>query len=119
MTRLVVAQALPQLLGDARHADRIPITDMPLDQLAELNDWSAEASVLTSPDLYCRLEHTPGEEIAWQVEHGYFEGAPLATFTQDALAASSATSSPTWPRPWRWSGPSPTSPSARGTETAP
>ncbi|MGX1853855.1 DUF317 domain-containing protein [Streptomyces sp. NPDC055299] len=78
-----VTQALPQLLGDARHADRIPITDMPLDQLAELNDWSAEDGALTSPDLYCRLQHTPGQEIAWQVEHVYFEGAPLATFTQD------------------------------------
>ncbi|MFD3420115.1 MULTISPECIES: DUF317 domain-containing protein [Streptomyces] len=78
-----VTQALPQLLGDARHADRIPITDMPLDQLAELNGWSAEDSLLTSPDLYCRLEHTPGEETAWQVEHVCHEGAPLATFTQD------------------------------------
>lgn len=78
-----VTQALPQLLGDARHADRIPITDMPLDQLAELNGWSAEDGALTSPDLYCRLKHTPGEEIAWQVEHFYHEGAPLATFTRD------------------------------------
>ncbi|MCL7493820.1 DUF317 domain-containing protein [Streptomyces sp. MCA2] len=78
-----VTQALPQLLGDVRHADRIPITDMSLDQIAELNDWSAEDGALTSPDLYCRLQHTPGEEIAWQVEHVYFEGAPLATFTQD------------------------------------
>ncbi|WP_405842495.1 DUF317 domain-containing protein [Streptomyces platensis] len=78
-----VTQALPQLLGDARHADRIPITNMPLDQLAELNDWSAEDDILTSPDLYCRLQHTPGEEITWQVEHAYFEGAPLAMFTQD------------------------------------
>ncbi|MCZ1006869.1 DUF317 domain-containing protein [Streptomyces lydicus] len=78
-----VTQALPQLLGDARHADRIPITDMSLDKLAELNGWSAEDGVLTSPDLYCRMEHMPAEEIAWQVEHVYFEGAPLATFTQD------------------------------------
>ncbi|MGW2917785.1 DUF317 domain-containing protein [Streptomyces angustmyceticus] len=78
-----VTQALPQLLGDARHADRIPITDMPLSQIAELNGWSAEDGVLTSPDLYCRLQHTPGQEIAWQAEHAYFEGAPLATFTQD------------------------------------
>ncbi|MEU8784815.1 DUF317 domain-containing protein [Streptomyces sp. NPDC048637] len=78
-----VTQALPQVLGDARHSERIPITDMPLDQLTELNGWSAEDNVLTSPDLYCRLEHTPGQEITWQVEHVYFEGAPLATFTQD------------------------------------
>ncbi|MFD7013897.1 DUF317 domain-containing protein [Streptomyces sp. NPDC059928] len=74
---------MPQLLGDARHADRIPITDIPLEQIAELNHWSAHGNVLTSPDHYCRLEHTPGQEIAWQVEHLYYEGAPLATFTQD------------------------------------
>ncbi|WP_326731791.1 DUF317 domain-containing protein [Streptomyces phaeochromogenes] len=78
-----VTQALPQLLGDTRYTERIPITDMPLDQLAELNDWSVEGGVLTSPDLYCRLEYTPDEEIAWQVEHLYYENAPLATFTQD------------------------------------
>ncbi|MFJ6752152.1 DUF317 domain-containing protein [Streptomyces sp. NPDC091266] len=78
-----VTQALPQLLGDARYTERIPITDMSLDQLAELNDWSVEGGVLTSPDLYCRLEYTPDEEIAWQVEHLYYENAPLATFTQD------------------------------------
>lgn len=79
-----VPQALPQLLGDSRHADRIPITDMPPDKVAELHGWTAEDSLLTSPDLYCRLEHTPGQEITWQVEHVYYEGAPLATFTQDA-----------------------------------
>ncbi|WP_406463310.1 DUF317 domain-containing protein [Streptomyces sp. NBC_01622] len=82
-----VTQALPQLLGDARHADRIPITDMPLDQLAALHDWSANGDVLTSPDLYCRLHHTPGENISWRVEHLYCEDAPLATFTQDAPEA--------------------------------
>ncbi|MFB7645630.1 DUF317 domain-containing protein [Streptomyces sp. NPDC056084] len=80
-----VTQALPQLLGDTRHSDRIPITDTPLDQLAELHDWAAgDEGVLTSPDHYCRLEHTPGEETAWQVEHLFYEHAPLATFTQDA-----------------------------------
>ncbi|MFD9817507.1 DUF317 domain-containing protein [Streptomyces violascens] len=78
-----VTQALPQLLGDARHAERIPVTDMPLDQIAGLNGWSAGDGFFASPDLYCRLERTPGEEIAWQVEHAYFEGAPLATFTRD------------------------------------
>ncbi|MFD7017482.1 DUF317 domain-containing protein [Streptomyces sp. NPDC059928] len=78
-----VTQALPQLLGDTRHADRIPVTNMPLNQIAELNGWSAADGSLTSPDLYCRLERTPGEEIAWRAEHVYFENAPLATFTQD------------------------------------
>lgn len=80
-----VTQALPQLLGDSRHRDRIPITDMSLGQLAELHGWSAgEGGVLTSPDRYCRLERTPGQEIGWQVEHAYFENAPLATVTHDA-----------------------------------
>nr|WSX75930.1 DUF317 domain-containing protein [Streptomyces sp. NBC_00899] len=80
-----VTQALPQLLGDTRYSDRIPITDMPLDQLAELHGWAAgDQGVLTSPDHYCRLEHTPGQETGWQVEHLYFENAPLAVFTQDA-----------------------------------
>lgn len=80
-----VTQALPQLLDDTRHSDHIPVTDMPLDQLAELHGWAAgDKGVLTSPDHYCRLEHTPGQEIGWQVGHLYFENAPLATFTQDA-----------------------------------
>ncbi|MFJ2739701.1 DUF317 domain-containing protein [Streptomyces sp. NPDC087440] len=78
-----VTQALPQLHGDRRHAERIPITDMSLDQLARLNGWSAEDGTLTSPDLYCRLEHAPDQRVAWRVEHLYFENAPLATFTQD------------------------------------
>ncbi|MBQ0855499.1 DUF317 domain-containing protein [Streptomyces sp. BH-SS-21] len=79
-----VTQALPQLLGDTRHAERIPITDMPLNQLAELNDWSVEDGVLTSPDGYCHLLPTPDEDIAWRAEHTFFEKQPLATFTRDA-----------------------------------
>ncbi|WP_256090447.1 SPDY domain-containing protein, partial [Actinacidiphila rubida] len=55
-----------------------------LDRLADLHGWAAGGNgILTSPDHYCRLEHTPGQEIGWQVEHVYFENAPLATFTQD------------------------------------
>ncbi|MFE9686751.1 DUF317 domain-containing protein [Streptomyces sp. NPDC006285] len=79
-----VTQALPQLLGDTRHTERIPITDMPLDQLAALNDWSVEDGVLTSPDWHCQLLHTPDEDIAWRAEHTFFEKQPLATFTRDA-----------------------------------
>ncbi|MCL2728394.1 MAG: DUF317 domain-containing protein [Actinomycetia bacterium] len=80
-----ITQTLPQLLGDTRHRNRIPITQMPLDQLADLHGWAAgDDGALTSPDHYCRLQHTPGREIGWQVEHLYFENAPLATFTQDA-----------------------------------
>ncbi|NEB01992.1 DUF317 domain-containing protein [Streptomyces sp. SID13726] len=79
-----VTQALPQLLGDDRHAERIPITDMPLDSLAALNDWSVEDGVLSSPDWYCRLLHTPDEDITWRAEHVFYEDEPLATFTRDA-----------------------------------
>ncbi|MCZ0974349.1 DUF317 domain-containing protein [Streptomyces albulus] len=78
-----VTQALPQLLGDTRHAERIPITDMPLDEIAALNDWSVEDGSLTSPDWYCQLRHTPHEEIVWRAEHAYYENQPLATFTRD------------------------------------
>ncbi|MGW5868235.1 DUF317 domain-containing protein [Streptomyces sp. NPDC055239] len=78
-----VTQALSQLLGDTRHAERIPVTDRPLDELAELNDWSSEHGSFISPDLYCRLQYAPDAEIAWQVAHLYFDNAPLATFTQE------------------------------------
>lgn len=76
-------QALPQLLGDERHAERIPITDMPLNKLAALNDWSVEDGVLTSPDWCCQLVHTPEADITWRIEHAFFEKQPLATFTRE------------------------------------
>ncbi|AZK97027.1 MULTISPECIES: DUF317 domain-containing protein [Streptomyces] len=79
-----VTQALPQLLGDTRNAERIPITDMPMDQLAALNGWSIESGGLTSPDWYCQLLHTPGEDITWRAWHAFFEKQPLAAFTRDA-----------------------------------
>ncbi|MGZ2362115.1 DUF317 domain-containing protein [Streptomyces sp. 372A] len=75
-------QALPQLLGDGRHAEQIPVTREPLDQIAALNDWSAEGSSFVSPDRYCRIEHTPAADDARKVEHVYFENDPLATFMQ-------------------------------------
>lgn len=82
-----VTQALPQLLGDTRHADRIPITDMPPDQLATLHLWTVEDRALTSPDGYCQVIHTPDEDIAWRAWHAFFEKQPLATFTRDAPEA--------------------------------
>lgn len=80
-----VTQALPQLLGDARHAEQIPLTDQPLNRLAALNNWNTEDAVLTSPDGYCQLVHTPEDEedITWRVRHAFFEAEPLATFTRD------------------------------------
>ncbi|MET8683717.1 DUF317 domain-containing protein [Streptomyces sp. NPDC004732] len=82
-TVAAVTQALPQLLGDTRHAERIPIAGMPLDQIAALHLWTAEDHVLTSPDWYCQLIHTPDEDIAWRAWHAFFEKQPLATFTRD------------------------------------
>lgn len=78
-----VTQALPQLLGDDRHAERIPITDMPLEKLAALDGWSVEDRVMTSPDWCCQLFHTPEADVAWRVDHANFENAPLATFTRE------------------------------------
>ncbi|ELS55911.1 DUF317 domain-containing protein [Streptomyces viridochromogenes] len=82
-----VTQALPQLLGDTRHAERIPITEMPLDQLAALNDWSVENGALTSPDWCCQFLHTPDADITWRAWHAFFEKQPLAAFTRDAPEA--------------------------------
>lgn len=48
-----VTQALPQLLGDTRHSDRIPITDTPLDQLADLHDWAAGDEGGRRPGRFC------------------------------------------------------------------
>ncbi|MGW1224879.1 DUF317 domain-containing protein [Streptomyces sp. NPDC002530] len=74
-------QALPQFLGDDRHAEQIPVTRVPLDRLAALNAWSADGNSFVSPDRYCRIEHTSDADGAWKVEHVYFEKEPLATFT--------------------------------------
>ncbi|MFE6979279.1 DUF317 domain-containing protein [Streptomyces sp. NPDC057682] len=77
-------QALPQLLGDDRHAERIPVTREPLDQVAALNGWSAEGNSFVSPDRYCRIEKMPDADDGWSVEHVHFEGtATMATFTRD------------------------------------
>jgi hypothetical protein len=94
-TVAAVTQALPQLLGDDLHAERIPIADMPLTKLAALNDWSVKDSVLTSPDWCCQLVHTPETDITWRVEHAFFEKTPLATFTRNVPRGS-----PGLPWPW-------------------
>lgn len=80
-----VTQALPQLLGDARHAERIPLTEQPLDQLAALHDWTVQDTVITSPDWNCQLIHTPedAEDITWRAHHAFFEYEPLGTFTRE------------------------------------
>ncbi|WP_420036007.1 DUF317 domain-containing protein [Streptomyces sp. cg28] len=80
-----VAQALPQLLGDTRHIEQIPLTDQPLEKLAALHGWTVEGTVITSPDWYCQLARTPQDDhaITWRVHHAFFEDQPLATFTCD------------------------------------
>ncbi|MFI9423417.1 DUF317 domain-containing protein [Streptomyces achromogenes] len=73
-----VAQALPQLLGDARHADRIPLTTRGLDQTAALNGWTTTrtvaTTVYTSPDGHCVLTHEPDSELPWRFAHSLYDG---------------------------------------------
>ncbi|MGQ4484269.1 hypothetical protein ACN6LM_002597 [Streptomyces sp. SAS_281] len=64
------------------HAEQIPVTCQPLDQVAALNGWSAEGSSPVSPDLYCQIEQTRGADGVWRDKHVYFEKEPLATFTR-------------------------------------
>ncbi|MFH9819713.1 DUF317 domain-containing protein [Streptomyces sp. NPDC017230] len=81
-----VTQALPQLLGDARHIDRIPLTTTPLAQIAELNHWHREDDTFTSPDGHCHLQHTPTEDTPWRFRHHVYDGFDThwdASFTQD------------------------------------
>jgi hypothetical protein len=86
-----VTQALPQLLGDVRHAERIPITTSPLAHPAALNGWKMTSdgptTTFTSSDGYCALTHVPDAEIRWRVRHS-LPDAPLtgwnATFTRAA-----------------------------------
>ncbi len=82
-----VTQTLSQLIGDRRHADRIPLTTSALARIAELNHWQpADDGTVTSPDGHCLLQHTPGHETPWRFEHSVFDGFDTqwqATFTQD------------------------------------
>ncbi|MGW1604495.1 DUF317 domain-containing protein [Streptomyces eurythermus] len=86
-----VAQALPQLLGDTRHADRIPLTTTALDQTATLNGWTTThvetTTVYTSPDRHCVLAHEPDGELPWRVTHSLYDGFDTewtATLSRDA-----------------------------------
>lgn len=82
-----VTQALPQLIGDHRHADQIPLTTSTLAEIADLNHWHHEGDTFTSPDSHCHLQHAPGEETPWRIRHHVYEGFDThwdASFTQDA-----------------------------------
>ncbi|MFD5779449.1 DUF317 domain-containing protein [Streptomyces sp. NPDC058220] len=79
-------QALPQLIGDRRHFDRIPLTTSTLAEIADLNHWRADDGTFTSRDGRCLLRHTPGDETLWRFQHHVYDGFDThwhASFTQD------------------------------------
>ncbi|MFJ7527964.1 DUF317 domain-containing protein [Streptomyces griseus] len=85
-----VTQALPQLLGDDRYADRIPVTDRTTARLARASGWSVRGIThgvtWTSPDGHCTADHTGGTEHVWQFTHSVHDGFDThwtATFTVD------------------------------------
>ncbi|MFD5765317.1 DUF317 domain-containing protein [Streptomyces sp. NPDC127049] len=67
-----ITQTLPQLLGDTRHADRIPLTTRPVAEIADLNGWTASGASFTSPDGHCTLRYEAG--ASWQIEHSVYDG---------------------------------------------
>lgn len=85
-----VTQALPQLLGDHRHADRIPLATESTVQLANASDWELRKTnsgvIWTSPDDHCTLEHSTDPVHPWQFKHSVYDGFDThwtATFTPD------------------------------------
>ncbi|MFD5111670.1 DUF317 domain-containing protein [Streptomyces sp. NPDC058391] len=85
-----VTQALLQIVGDTRHAERI-LTASTLTETANLSAWTTTtegpATVFTSPDERCRPVHEPDTEVPWRFEHSLFDGFDThwtATFTRDA-----------------------------------
>ncbi|MFE9686748.1 DUF317 domain-containing protein [Streptomyces sp. NPDC006285] len=87
------AQALPQFLGDTRHADRIPLATSTLVESARLNGWDmttdAEATVFTSADGHCVLTHEPHADLRWQIRHCLADDADTA-WTASATQATPA-----------------------------
>ncbi|MFI1183568.1 DUF317 domain-containing protein [Streptomyces sp. NPDC020799] len=84
-----VTQRLPQLLGDRRHADRIPITTSSLADIAAQNHWAAsiDGRLFTSPDGHRTLRRAPDTETAWRIEHSVHDGFDThwsTRFTADA-----------------------------------
>ncbi|MFE6457799.1 DUF317 domain-containing protein [Streptomyces cinereoruber] len=73
-----VTQALPQLLDDTRHSDRIGLTDYTVAEIARLYDWTtadnASGVSFISPDGHCTVHHAPGTERPWHVEHSVWDG---------------------------------------------
>ncbi|MGW7303999.1 DUF317 domain-containing protein [Streptomyces sp. NPDC054835] len=67
-----ITRALPQLLGDSRHADRIPLATRSVSDLADLYGWTAEPGSYTSPDGHCTVHHAADQP--WRVEHSVYDG---------------------------------------------
>ncbi|WP_405928127.1 DUF317 domain-containing protein [Streptomyces griseus] len=85
-----VAQALPQVLGDHRHADRIPFADEYPAQIAKRHGWAVHGTThgvtWRSPDGHCTVEHTTDPEHAWRFTHSVHDGVDThwtANFTVD------------------------------------
>ncbi|MFJ9979359.1 DUF317 domain-containing protein [Streptomyces cyaneofuscatus] len=85
-----VTQALPQVLGDCRHADRIPFADEYPASIAKGRGWAiqgaAHGTTWTSPDGHCKVEHTADARHPWRFTHSVRHGVGTgwtATFTVD------------------------------------
>ncbi|MEU4259114.1 DUF317 domain-containing protein [Streptomyces fradiae] len=85
-----VTQALPQLLGDHRHADRIPLAAEPVAHLAKTSGWEASSTAAgmawASPDGHCTVEHGTDPVRPWRFEHSVYDGFDThwtATFTPE------------------------------------
>lgn len=86
-----VTQALPQLLGDQRHADRSPLATESVADLAKSSGWAAKGTISgvtwTSPDEHCTVEHSAEPVHPWRFAHSVHDGFGThwtATFTCDA-----------------------------------
>ncbi|MEU8592350.1 DUF317 domain-containing protein [Streptomyces globisporus] len=85
-----LTQALPQVLGDHRHADRIPFADDYPARIAKRCGWAARSTTngvtWTSPDGHCTADHTTDPEHAWRFMHSVHDGFDThwtANFTVD------------------------------------
>ncbi|MER5851297.1 DUF317 domain-containing protein [Streptomyces sp. NPDC002012] len=86
-----ITQALPQVLGDHRHADRIPLATEDVAHIAKTSGWdlskTASGVTWTFPDGHCAVEHTTNPEHPWRIVHSVYDGFDThwsATFTRDA-----------------------------------
>ncbi|WP_371632219.1 DUF317 domain-containing protein [Streptomyces sp. NBC_01259] len=85
-----VTMTLPQLLGDRRHADCIPLATKSVASLAEGRGWNVTATaagvIWKSPDKHCAVEHSADPYHPWQITHSVHDGLDThwtATFTPD------------------------------------